>query len=89
MQQVTSRRKHLILSIADGDMRAFPLLHQIDTMFKRREEVYHWLIGQEITGKKFVEYYQENANSMARMYSRIISDVDRYKKQGLHISDLI
>lgn len=85
---MNERRKVLILSIADGDMRAFPLLHQIDTMFKRREEVYHWLVGQKITGKKFVEFYIENSNSMAKMYSKIISDVDRYKQTQLHISEL-
>lgn len=51
-------RRDLILRVADGVPKAFPYLHQLDTLVHAKK-FYRFLIASGITGHTFVEYYEK------------------------------
>ena len=82
MSQISEHRKALILSLADGHGDAFPFIHGLEKA-KRREEIYSWLIGQKITGKKLVTFFEERKFSMLQVMSDVLTQVDRKKKEAI------
>jgi hypothetical protein len=79
---ITEHRKALILALADGHGDAFPFIHGLEKA-KRREEIYAWLIGQKITGKKLVTFFEERKFSMLQVMSDVLTQVDRKKKEAI------
>ena len=53
---MNDKRRELILRVADGENRNFPILHQIDN-FVHSEKMFIWMIQNGITGKNLFELY--------------------------------
>lgn len=85
---ITEGRKNLILEVADGDLSALPILHRIDSMFVRREELYRWFINNKLTGKKFIDSFNGDHHLMLNAYCKIISQIDKIKKTTVNRKEL-
>lgn len=79
---ISDTRKALILALADGHGDAFPFIHGLERA-KRREEIYSWLIGQKITGKMLVTYFEERRFSMLQVIADVLTQIDRKKKEQI------
>ena len=54
-----SKRRDLILQVADGDPRTFPILYQLDR-FVHADKMFAWMLANGIKGKYLVEVVSEN-----------------------------
>lgn len=82
MSQITPRRKQLILELADGYSSAFPFIYKLE-FFVRREEMYSYLISNNIKGKKLCEFFFENNNSVIMISKRILTAIDGKQKEQI------
>jgi hypothetical protein len=81
-------RRHLILKIADGDMRAFSLIHPLEK-FKLRMHMYQWLLKNKITGKKFYEFCEGFEFKWAYYGNHIRKKIIHEQKSTLTGGDLL
>lgn len=80
--EFTEHRKNLIFTLADGCSEAFPFIHKLDS-FVRREEIYFWLIKNNIKGKRLLDFFYENNGSLLRVAKYVLSEIDRKKKEQI------
>lgn len=65
------------MRVYDGERRTLPILHWVDTHYKHRLEIYKWLIRNNITGKKFADWFYVNfKQSIPSMVAHIVKKVN-------------
>lgn len=72
-------RKNMILAIVDGDHRCLPLIHQLEHSPKRMM-IYKWFIVNKITGKKFIDFWNEKNGNVLSVLKYVLSKVEKQKK---------
>lgn len=58
---MTEAERSKFLAVCDGDSRALPILHQFYKI-RWREVALDWLLMNQITGPKFVDWYRFECN---------------------------
>lgn len=73
----------LIKRLADDNPQAFPFIHSLEKL-ARRDEVYQYLIKNQITGARFVSFCLERKCSMLSIAKFVLSKLDKEKKTSLY-----
>jgi len=76
---MTPYQRESFLKLSDGVPEVLPLLYHIDRL-RRKDEVLKWLISNQITGKKLLEFFQNCGSSSLQLCSIVLSKV---KKQSV------
>jgi hypothetical protein len=72
--------RQLMLRICDGDMRIPPVLYQL-YHYRRRHEIFEWIVKHRITGAQFVAWLQGvHENSPMTLAAFVISKLEHEKK---------
>ena len=69
---LSEAHKILVRTLADGCPQALPIIHTMEE-FKRRDDIYRWLISNNIIGAKFVNFAREYGFSKLRLYRAVMS----------------
>lgn len=73
-------RRQMMLKIADDEMRVLPILYHADRL-TRCDEVLMYLIKNNITGIKLLNYFQDQNNSILNLLSDILRRVNKESKK--------
>lgn len=77
---MTPRERENYLYLADGNPAALTILWRIQT-FKRSEEISHWLVKNQLNGKKLETFFKEHhKSSMLSLVKYVISKIDKERE---------
>ena len=82
---MTEARRKLLLHLFDGYQPILPFLCELDLLIAKhkRNDVYHWLIGQDLKGKRLYDYLLEHDMSRLKMLRSVLTKIEKYKKREL------
>lgn len=80
---MTNNHIELVKRLADGNPQAFPFIYSLEKA-ARRDEIYQYLIHNQITGGKFVSFCLERRSSPMRIIKDVLSKLNKEKKETLY-----
>lgn len=88
--RMTNREADTLLSLASGDERVFPVLFLMCGLpYKRKGEVFRYMIKKGIVGNHLVEVYERNQRSPFKLYQAICNKIDGHMATPLNVKDLL
>lgn len=87
--RMTMNERNTLLSLASGDERTFQILFIMCGLpYKRKGEVFRYMIRRGIVGNHLVEVWERNNRSPFKLYKAICDKIDRQMSTPLHVRDL-
>ena len=80
---MTKNHIDLVKKLAGENPQAFPFIYSLEKA-ARRDEIYMWLIRNQITGAKFVSFCLERRSSPMRIIKDVLSRLNKEKKETLY-----
>lgn len=83
------KHREQILRIVDGEQAALPIMFHAMKL-RQREGILSYLIGNKITGKRLLSYYEQQNGSILNLLADIIRRADKEKrKQKIFAKDFL
>ena len=79
---MSDEHRRLVIKLAGGDARTFPLIHSMEHL-PRRDIIYRWLFRNGITGEKLFSFFEERKFSWASVASDVLKRVEKVDKRPL------
>ena len=76
---MTPQRRDLMLRVVDGHQSVLPLVYHADRL-TRCDEVLVWLIKNNITGFRFISFFQEKDFSILQTFSDVLRRINKEKQ---------
>jgi len=77
-------RRRLIFQLASGYEEALIIIHSLECL-KRRDEIYRWLIRNDVTGQKLIDFAKEHKYSWNRMGKFVLGKIEKEKPKALYV----
>jgi len=88
--RMTMAERKTLLSLAGGDERAFPILFLLCGLpYKRKGEVFRYMINHGIVGCNLIEVFERNHKSPFKLFKAILDKVDGHMAKPLTARDLL
>ena len=87
---MTMGERKLILDLACGDERVFPILFLMCNLpYKRKGEVFRYMATKGLVGNNLVEVWERNERSPFKLYKAIVDKLDGHMAKPLTYKDLL
>lgn len=85
---ITPDRRKLILELMADDPKTLPLIHSMERVV-RRDDIYRYLIRNNIVGLKLWEFFKEHSFSWLRVTQFVLTRLDKESGQIIAGKDVL
>lgn len=80
----TERRRQLIFRLADNHPDALMWIHSLEP-YRKRDEMYKWLLANGFTGKKLVEMFKQLGFSHLQVSKFVLTQIEKSPKEEIYV----